>query len=244
MIDPQNARERLLPRSGWRPWQKPQPALEIDEWVAKQDLKRDDLPAHLEYDGCPYWYVRSGVVNAACSATSQAAQWAEKQEYIATALRRYGAEATAIAEASEALSQRISSFWQLHLGIDGNLFRYDHHKVTKIPLKPEIDATDVIRLLQQLAVLPETLQLQAVLDAAATARKPWLNTQGNVWKNVFVSYLGLIWSDVMGGPPANSDPFRDFVADAWASLDPDGDAKTSFDRTVTKVTRGFRSTGG
>jgi len=53
------------------------------------------MPAHREQDGCPYWYVRRGITNAASVAEQQAAQWAEKQEYIATALpRRYGAKAS------------------------------------------------------------------------------------------------------------------------------------------------------
>jgi len=79
MIDPQKARERLLPQ-GWKPWQKPRRPLEIDEWVAKQKFERGVLPPHIEQDGCPYWYVRRGVVTAVHMADQQARQWTEKQK--------------------------------------------------------------------------------------------------------------------------------------------------------------------
>ena len=54
-----------------------------------------------------------------------------------------------------------------------------------------------------------------------------------------IDRLGLVWSDLMGQRPMNSDPFRGFVDDAWASLG--GGPDESFDRAIVKVTRGFRS---
>ena len=63
-IDIQPLRQRLLPETDWRPWKKPNPTLEIDKWVRKQGLQRGDLPAHFEQEGCPYWYVRRGLVTA------------------------------------------------------------------------------------------------------------------------------------------------------------------------------------
>jgi hypothetical protein len=244
MVDPQKARNRLLPRSGWRPWQKPRPALPIDEWVAKQNVKRGDLPAHLEQDACPYWYVRSGVATAAGMATQQAAQWAEKQVYIQDALSQYGDLATDIAKASESLRQMVSGFWQLHLSINGNLFRFDSYKAAGILTKhkPEIERAEVLHFMQQLAILPETLKLQDVTKASKDARKPWFEKQGDVWKHIFVGHLGLIWSDLMKRPPTNSDPFRGFVADAWASLD--GHEEANFDRAVRKIAPRFRRADG
>jgi hypothetical protein len=45
-LDPKNIRGKLLPESGWRAWEKPQPLLEIDNWVAKKHFERDILPNH------------------------------------------------------------------------------------------------------------------------------------------------------------------------------------------------------
>jgi hypothetical protein len=197
------------------------------------------LPAHIDQEGCPYWYARRGTITAADTASQQSAHWVEKQQYIATTLDEYRSEAAAIAEASKYLLERLSRFWQLHLAVDGNLFRHDHHKVAAIPIKPEIEASDVTRHMQELASLPAALKLQAVSDAVNAARQPWLNNQGDVWKSFFVGHLGLVWSDLMGQRPMNSDPFRGFVDDAWASLG--GSPDESFDRAIVKVTRGFRS---
>jgi hypothetical protein len=244
-IDSRKVREQLLPAS-WQPWQKPRPALPIDEWVAQQKFARGILPPHIEQNGCPYWYVRCGVVTAVHMADQQACQWVEKQKdlrfetkpkYIEATLGKYADDATAIAETAKLLHQQISSFWQLHLGIDGNLYRYDHPKVSAIPRNPEIDRAAVLGLLQQLAALPETLKLNEIKDAADDARQVWVNNQGDIWKKTFVAHLGLIWLDLVKKPPRNSDPFKSFVADAWAALK--GDPKESFDRTVLNVVPGF-----
>jgi hypothetical protein len=236
-IDLQIARELLLPRSGWAPWEKPKPALAIDEWVSKQNLQRGILPAHIEHDGCPYWYARRGVAIAAELASQQDESWTEKQDYIKDSLQRYEGAAKDIREKTQELIQLISSFWQLHLGIDGNMFRYDHYSVPDVPRKPEIDALEVMRYL---TLLPDVLKLKAVSNAAAVARKRWVNTQGDVWKNIFVGHLGLIWQDLVGKPPTLSDPFQQFVADAWASLHPKG-GDAVFDRAIRTITEGFRT---
>ena len=248
MIDPQKARERLLPQ-GWKPWQKPRRPLEIDEWVAKQKFERGVLPPHIEQDGCPYWYVRRGVVTAVHMADQQARQWTEKQkdlkfatkpEYIAATLEKYAHEASAIAETARLLHQQISGFWQLHLGIDGNLYRYDHLKVAATPKKPKIDRAAALDILHQLATLSGTLKLDEIKEAADDARQVWVNNKIDIWKRTFVSSLGLVWLDLMKKPPKYSDPFKNFVADAWATLK---GPEESFDRTVREVVPGFKAHG-
>jgi hypothetical protein len=62
-VDPEGARKRLLPQSGWLPWQKPRPALEIDEWVAKQRFERGVLPVHIEQDGARLAVTNRGLRN-------------------------------------------------------------------------------------------------------------------------------------------------------------------------------------
>jgi hypothetical protein len=241
-IDPQKVRERLLPQSGWRAWQKPRDHLSIDgwvyDWVSKKKNKPGDLPAHLDHDACPYWYARSGVVTAVHAADRQLALWSEKQEYIAKTLDDYKAEAAGIIEASQHLRERMSRFLHLYLAINGNMFRHDHYKVADVPAKPELDEIAVRRLSQELAALPVTLKLSEALSATAAARERWVNNQGDVWKNVFVGLLGSVWKDLTKSPPKNADPFKEFVAEAWATID--GDPDESFDWTIVTVTRGFR----
>ena len=249
-VDPERTRRQLLPRSGWRPWQIPNPALDIDEWVKKQGVKRGDLPAHFDQDGCPYWHVRRGLVTAVAMADQQAKQWNEdheqivipdklktipstKPDYIADTLARYRAEAAAVAEEIEVLQKLISRFWQTHLGIDGNLFRYDQYKaVAGALVKPDIDVGEVLAALQCLSP-----KLQTVMESAAIARKPWVNNKGDIWKQTFVAYMGLVWLDLMGKPPTYSTPFQDFIADAWSSLgSPDIE---NFQNAIRLVAPGF-----
>jgi hypothetical protein len=176
-------------------------------------------------------------------ADQQADQWAVEQrclgsktkpEYIATTLEKYADEAAAIAHATKRLHERFSSFWQRHLGIDGNLYRYDRPKVAATPPKPDIDGAAVLEFLQQLHS-----KLNEVTDTASAARKAWTNNHPDVWKQTFVAHLGLIWQDLMKKPPPGSDLFKDFVADAWASLE--GNPKESFDRTVRDTIPGFKA---
>jgi hypothetical protein len=255
-IDPRKTRERLLPQAGWQPWRKPPLSLEIDEWVSKQHVKRGDLPAHFEQDGCPYWCARSGLVTAVTMADHQAKLWTEKDqqivfpeklvsvaatkpEYVEGTLARYIAEAAAVVEAIEVLQQRITRFGHTHLGVDGNLFRYDHYKGSAGTLgKSDIDASEVLIALQSLVP-----KLQAAIEGAAIARQPWINNQGDIWKQTFVAHLGLLWMDLKGrNPPTSSKPFQDFIGAAWASLDTSDDE--SFERAIKVVTRGFRTTRG
>jgi hypothetical protein len=234
-IDSRKVREQLLPAS-WQPWQKPRPALPIDEWVVQQKFVHGILPSHIEHDGCPFWYVRRGVVTAVCLADEQ--DDPRRVEYIRDRLEKYATQADAIATAAKALGERISSFWQLHLGIDGNLYRFDHLKVADIQPQPEIRQDDVLGFLQQLAAMPEKLKLVEIRDAATAARQIWINNQGDVWKSRFVAHLGLVWLDLKKKPPMNSDPFKKFVADAWATLE---GPEESFDRTVRDVVPGFKA---
>jgi hypothetical protein len=249
-VDPKRIREQLLPQSGWRPWQTPNPALDIDEWVKKQGVKRGDLPAHFDQDGCPYWYVRRGLVTAVAMADQQAKHWREdheqivnpaklrtrpatKPDYIAVTLDRYVAEAAAVTEGIEVLQKLISRFWQTHLGIDGNLFRYDQHKaVAGAPVKPDIDVGEVLAALQCLGP-----KLQTVMKNATIARKPWINNKGDIWKQTFVAHMGLVWLDLTGRRPTHAKPFEDFIGDAWASLgSPDTE---NFENAIRLVAPGF-----
>jgi hypothetical protein len=234
-IDPRK-RKQLLPAS-WQPWQKPRPALPIDEWVAQQKFAHGILPSHIEHDGCPFRYARQGIVTAVHLADEQDLQ---RSGYIRDRLEKYATEADAIATAAKALGERISGFWQTHLGIDGYLYRFDHLKVADIQPQPEISQDDVLGFLQQLAAIPEKLKLVEIRDNATAARQIWINNQGDVWKSRFVAHLGLVWQDMIRKPPTNSDPFKGFVTAAWDTIAPKRPSE-SFDRAVRSITAGFRA---
>jgi hypothetical protein len=249
-IDIQPLRQRLLPETDWRPWKKPNPTLEIDKWVSKQGLQRGDLPAHFEQEGCPYWYVRRGLITAVQEAQRHAAAWTEKRdryivpdklisvpatkpEAIAATLSRYEAEATSIASAINDLNKLIGRFLQTHLGVDGRLYEFDHVKEKSGLIKPEIDFAEALVALQ-----PLVPKLQSISDIAITAREPWINNPSDVWKHTFVAHLGLLFSDITKKPPKNSGPFQKFIDDAWVTLASGHDE--NFAHTIVKVTQQFR----
>ena len=249
-IDVQRLRQRLLPETGWQPWKKPNPTLEIDKWVSRQGLQRGDLPAHFDQDSCPYWYVRRGLVTAVQEAQRHAAAWSEKRdqyivpdklisvpatkpEAIRETLSRYEAEATSIASAITDLNRLIGRFWQTHLGVDGRLYEFDHVKEKEGLVKPDINFAEALTALQSLVP-----KLQSISNLAITAREPWINNTSDIWKHSFVAHLGLLFSDITKKPPKNSDPFKKFINDAWNTLERGRDQK--FDHTVVKVTQQFR----
>jgi hypothetical protein len=209
-----------------------------------------DLLAHFDQKGCPYWYVRRGLVTAVQEAQRHAAAWSEKRdqyvkphkrisvpatkpEAIRETLSRYEAEATSIASAINDLNKLIGRFWQTHLGVDGRLYEFDHVKEKEGLIKPEIDFAEALAALR-----PLVPKLQSISEIAITAREPWINNPSDIWKHSFVAHLGLLFLDITKKPPKNSDPFKKFINDAWNTLECGRDQK--FDHTVVNVTRQFK----
>jgi hypothetical protein len=212
-------RRQYQPPPGWPCWREPTPALPIDRAItALRESNREPRLRPQEQLGlCPYYGVRWAIAMAADAATvaasDDAADMAERWRVQVEEARKAGA---ALAVLTESLL----------------------HPTTQTPMTrwPMLEPAEVTQSYNAIFMLQRSGALDRLSEHARRARQFFENNQGapeDVWRLVFCADLGFTWRLLTGANPARTEPFINFVAAAYESLD--APAAVSWERSVRRA---------
>jgi hypothetical protein len=214
--------EKLVP-DDWRPWNKPNASLSIDDTVEAllkrarpPRIEKSKLPySHMLAGGCPYFHARLSVATAIDLATRDYAKWPERLSTTKDLLSRYRTSLEAI---QNAIPELIDLSEQIQSSAD--------HPLAYPWL---MSGEKIIGAAQQLSLAIENTNF-----AVDAHHEKWVNNQPDIWRIEFVGALANGWKQITRRPAANSDPFKEFVGAAWNSAY-GSEEDSTFDQAIRHI---------
>jgi hypothetical protein len=203
-------RTRSDPPDDWPCWREPAPALAIDQMITrlKTENREPRLRSRAELEKkairCPYYLMRWIIAAAVDEATETAAYDPAEM------MQRWRVHEEAASKAAAAINIIVETLLQ--------------PTMTPRPRMPALEPPDVMNAYKMTMMVRQSGALNRVVNNARQWQRIFQYDRSepyHVWRLIFAANLCSAWQVLTGANPARTDPFIEFVEDAYTSLGDD-----------------------